>query len=123
MIEADISPNGRKILWNYALESFFKELKRVFSAEKFMGYPGWKLPFTVHTDSSDKQLCAVISQNNKLIAFFSRRLSKPRRNCTTTDKKLIAILECLKKLQGIIFGYEINVFSYHKNLVYSATLS
>ena len=32
-------------------------------------------------------------------------------------------MECLKQFRGIIFGYEINVFSYHKNLVYVATLS
>ena len=32
-------------------------------------------------------------------------------------------MECLKQFLGIIFGYEINVFSYHKNLVYAATLS
>ena len=33
------------------------------------------------------------------------------------------IVECLKQFRGIIFGYEINVFSDHKNLVYAATLS
>ena len=32
-------------------------------------------------------------------------------------------MESLNKLQRIIFGYRINVFSYHKNLVYAATLS
>ena len=32
-------------------------------------------------------------------------------------------MECLNQLRGIIFGYEINVFSYHKNLVYAKTLS
>ena len=32
-------------------------------------------------------------------------------------------MECLKQFRGIIFGYEINVFSDHKNLVYAATLS
>ena len=32
-------------------------------------------------------------------------------------------MECFKKFRGILFGYEINVFSYHKNLVYAATLS
>ena len=32
-------------------------------------------------------------------------------------------MECLKQFQGILFGYEINVFSDHKNLVYASTLS
>ena len=31
-------------------------------------------------------------------------------------------MECLKQFRGIIFGYEINVFSDHKNLFYVATL-
>ena len=55
--------------------------------------------------------------------FFSRIFIKPQRNYTTTEKELLAIVECLKKFRGIIFGYEINLFSYHKNLVYSTTLS
>ena len=37
--------------------------------------------------------------------------------------KLLAIVECLKQFRGIIFGYEINEFSDHKNMVYAATLS
>ena len=93
------------------------------STDTLLNYPYWKLPLTVHTDASDKQLGSVISQNNKPIAFFYRKFSKPHRNYTTTKKELLAIVECLKKLLRIIFDYEINVFSYHKNLVYAATLS
>ena len=57
----------------------------------------WKIPFTVHTDASDKQLCALISQNNKPIAFFSRGLSKTQRYYTTTEKELFTIVRCLKQ--------------------------
>ena len=93
------------------------------SAETLLSYPDCTIPFTVHNYASDKQLCAVISNNNKPIAFFPRRLSKPQCNCTTTKKEIIAIVECLNQFRGILFGYEINVFLYNKNLVYAATLS
>ena len=81
------------------------------------------MPFTVHTDVSDKQLDTVISQNKKPTAFFSRILSKPQRNYTTNDKELLAIVEFLKQFQRILFGNEINVFLDHVNMVYDATLS
>ena len=83
-------------LWNDALESSFKELKRMVSAETLLSYPDWKMTFTVHTDASDKQLGAVVSQNNKPISFLSRKLRKPQRNYMTTKKELLAIVECLK---------------------------
>ena len=93
------------------------------STETLLSYPYWKLSFIFHTYASDKQLGAVISQNIKPIAFSSRRLIKPHRNYTTTEKELLAIMECLKPFRGIIFGYEINIFSYNNNLLCAATLS
>jgi hypothetical protein len=91
--------------------------------ETLLNYPDWSKPFDTHTDASDKQLGAVISQDGKPIAFFSRRLSKAQRNYTTTEKELLSIVECLKQFRGILFGYKINVFSDHKNLDYAATVS
>ena len=93
------------------------------SAETLLSYPDWKLPFTVHTDASDKQLGDVIIKNNKHIALYSILLNKQHRNYTMTEKELLAIAECLKKFRGILFDYEINVFFDHNNLVYAATLS
>ena len=93
------------------------------SAETLISCPDWKLPLKFHTDASDKKLGAVISQNNKPIAFFYRKLIKPYCNCTETEKKILAILERLNKLRGVIFGFEINILSYHRNLVYASTLS
>ena len=40
-----------------------------------------------------------------------------------TEKKRILILECLKRFIVILFGYEINVYSNHRNMVYNFTLS
>ena len=93
------------------------------SAETLVDYPYCIIPFTVHTDASDKQLGSVIIQNNKPIAFLSRELRKPQRNYTTTEREILAIVECLKQFRGILFGYEINLFSYYNNLVSAANLS
>ena len=73
-------------MWNDALESSFKELKHVVSSETLLSYPYCTIPFTVHTDVSDKQLDSVIIQNNNSIDFFSKILSKPQHNYTTNEK-------------------------------------
>ena len=86
-------------------------------------YPYCKILFTVHTDASYKQSGAIISHNNKPISFFSRILSKPQLNYTTTDNELLEMVECPKLFRGILFGYEINLFPDHNNLVYNGTLS
>ena len=123
LIEAASGPKGGKILWNDALESSFKELKHMVSAEILLSYPYWKLPFRVHTDVFDKQLVVVISHNDKHIPFFYIKLSKPQHNYTTNEKELLLTVEFPKQFQVIIFGYEINLFSDHKSLIYAATQS
>ena len=93
------------------------------SSETLFIYLDWTTTFTVHTAASDKQLGAVISQNNKPIVLFSRILSRIQCNYTMTEKELLTIVERLKKFRGIPFGYEIKLFSDHKNMVYAETLS
>ena len=97
------------------MDEAFTQAKNMISQEVFLTYPDWTLPFCVHTDASDKQLGTAISQNNKPIAFFSQRLSKPQRYYTTTEKELLSIVECLKQFCNILFGYEIHVYSKNKN--------
>ena len=123
MTEADSIHKGREILWNYGIEYYFNKLKSMVSSKTLLSYPDCTIQFTFHTDAYDKQLGAVIIQNNKPIELLSRRLSKPQSKYTMTNKDLIAIVECLKQYRGIIFGYEMKVFSDNKNLVYAATLS
>ena len=38
LIEADISPKGRKIFWNDALEIYSREIKRIVSVETLLSY-------------------------------------------------------------------------------------
>ena len=51
-----------------------------------LNYPDWKIPFDVNTYASDKNLGSIISQNNKPIGFFSRRVINPQHIYTTIEK-------------------------------------
>ena len=114
---------GTRIQWTPELEDAFNKVKQMICKETLLTYPDWSKPFDIHTDASDYQLGAVISQENKPIAFFSRKLNSAQRNYTTTEKELLSIVECVKEFRNILFGYTIRVFSDHKNLVHAATQS
>ena len=62
-----------------------------------MSYPDFSLPFEIYTDASNYQLGSVITQQERPIAFFSRKLNKAQRNDTVTEKELLAIVEMLKE--------------------------
>ena len=62
-------------------------------------------------------------QEDKPLAFYSWKLTTAQRNYTTTKKELLSIVETLKDFQNILLGYEIEVFTDHKNLSYESTMN
>ncbi len=59
---------------------------------------------------------AVITQDNRPIAFFSRKLSEMQQKYSVTEIKLLAIVETLKEFKGMLWGQDIKVDTDHKNL-------
>jgi hypothetical protein len=47
-----------------------------FAKEVVLAYPDFTKPFEIYTDACTMQFGAVIAQENRSIAFFSRKLSK-----------------------------------------------
>jgi hypothetical protein len=45
-------------------------------------FPDFSKPFRIYTDSSDKQLGAVITQYEKSIAFYSRKFNSAQQRYT-----------------------------------------
>ena len=88
--------------------------------ETLLVYPYRNTHFDIHTDASDYQLGAVISQEGKPIALFSRKLNSAQKSYRTS---LDSSVECIKEFHNILFGYRIIVYSDHKNLVHAATIS
>ena len=60
----------KKWKWEKEHQEAFDKMKRVVAREVKLSYPNFNKEFEVHTDASDKQLGAVISQELKPIAFY-----------------------------------------------------
>ena len=121
----DLTKGAKKgpIEWTPECEAAFMKMKQLIAKEVILAYPDFNKKFTIHTDASDFQLGAVIMQEGRPLAFFSRKLTSAQRNYTTTEKELLSIVETLKEFRNILLGYEIEVFTDHNNLTYDSTPS
>jgi hypothetical protein len=52
-------------MWTEEHEKNFDAMKRVIGREVSLAYPDFNAPFQMHTDASETQIGAVISQNGK----------------------------------------------------------
>jgi hypothetical protein len=77
-------------------------------------------PFEIYMDASSTQLGAVITQDNRPIAFFSRKLSETQQKYSVTEIELLAIVEILQEFKGMLWGQDIKVYADHKNLTRDA---
>ncbi len=102
--------------WDPIHQTAFDNVKSAIVKEVVLAYPDFSKPFDIYTDASNKQLGAVITQDNRPIAFFSRKLSDTQSKYTVTKLELLAIVETLKEFNGMLWRQLINVYTDHKNL-------
>ncbi len=76
-----------------------------------MAYPDFTKSFEIYTDASMMQLGSVITQGNRSIAFFSRKLSVTQTKYSVTEIELTAIVETLNEFQGMLWGQTIKVYT------------
>ena len=107
-----------KFKWTDVAQMAFNKIKQIVGCETLLSYPDFNLQFESHTNASHTQLGAIISQNNKPIAIYSRKLQLAQRQYTTTERELLSIVETLKEFKNILLGQQIVVYTDHKNLTY-----
>jgi hypothetical protein len=106
--------------WKSIHQQAFDNLKATIAKEVVLTYPDFTKPFEIYTDASTMQLGSVITQGNRPIAFFSRKLSMTQTKYSVTNIILLAIVETLKKFRGMLWGQTIKVYIDHENLTQDA---
>ncbi len=67
-----------------------------------------------------KQLGAVITQENRPIAFFSQKLATTQRKYSVTKIEVLAIVKTSKEFKRMLWGQSIKVFTDQANLIRDA---
>ena len=104
--------------WGIEEQKAFEEIKGVISEETLLMFPQFDKPFHVYTDASNYQLGAVIMQEGKPLAFYSRKLTDTQKRYTTGEQELLSIVETLKEFKNILLGQKVIVHTDHMNIIY-----
>ena len=88
--------------WDEVHQKAFDNAKASIAKEVILAYPDFSKVFEIFTDASTKQLGSVITQENRPIAFFSRKLTETQQKYSVTEIELLAIVETLKEFKGML---------------------
>ncbi len=97
-----------------------RQRKGCYSKRDSLSLSGLLKPFEIYTDASSTQLRALITQDNRPIAFFSRKLSETQQKYSVMEIELLAIVETLKEFKGMLWRQEVKVYINHKKLTRDA---
>ncbi|GJY04366.1 putative reverse transcriptase domain-containing protein [Tanacetum coccineum] len=92
-----------KFDWGEKAEAAFQLLKQKLCSAPILALPKGSENFVVYCDASHKGLGAVLIEREKVIAYASRQLKVHKKNYTTHDLKLGAVVFALKMWRHYLY--------------------
>ena len=102
--------------WDSKCEDSFNSLKQAILSAPILTSPNWNRPFRCHVDASKKAVGGTLTQlddngNERVVAFFSKRLSEAEERYTANERELLGLVYFLKRFRCYLEGTSFEVFT------------
>jgi hypothetical protein len=97
--------------WTEEAEKSFNLLKKKITEQPILVLPDFNKTFQVKCDASGFAIEAVLSQDDRLIAYFSEKLNEAKVKYSTYDKEFFAVIQALKKWRHCLVPKEFVLYS------------
>ena len=107
--------------WNSVCTEAFDSLKQSLITAPVLRSPDFTRQFTVYTDASDYGLGAILAQHDDknqeyVICYASRTLTKAERNYTVTEKEALAVIYSVQQFRPYLYGVKFKLVTDHSAL-------
>jgi len=105
-----LTEEKRTFEWATEAETAFQSLKHALCTAPVLGYPRSGKKFIADTDTSNVGIGGVLYQvqdgSERVVAYFSKILSKAERNYCVTRRELLAIVKTLENFHKYLYGQD-----------------
>jgi hypothetical protein len=102
--------------WRKEVEKSFNLLKKKITEKPILVLLDFIKTFQVKCDASGFAIGAILSQDDRLIAYFSDKLNEVKVNYSTYDKELYAFIQALKRWRHYFVPKEFVLYSDNHSL-------
>ncbi|CAL9217877.1 unnamed protein product [Arabidopsis halleri] len=104
IIRTSSSPFSSPVLLVKKKDAAFNSLKTALTSTPTLALPDFTIPFVFQTDASGDGIGAVLSQNDKPIAYMSRTLGVAKRSWSTYAREMLVIVIAIRIWRPYLLG-------------------